>query len=88
MREPDDAGYEELRPHFPDIPGERAIIDVSVGRVADSCGFGVPRMELVGPRDKLLISAERKGPEKMAEYRTLKNSLSIDGLSGLGPKHT
>jgi len=85
VREPGDAGYEDLRPHFPDIPGERAIIDVSVSRIADSCGFGVPRMDLVGPRDKLLASAERKGPEKMAEYRKLKNTRSTDGLPGLDP---
>ncbi len=85
VREPGDAGYDELRSSFPDLPGERAIIDVSVSRIADSCGFGVPRMDFVGPRDKLLTSAERKGPEKMAEYRALKNTRSIDGLPGLEP---
>ena len=83
--EPDDPGYDELRSRFPDLPGERAIIDVSVCRIADSCGFGVPRMDLVGPRDRLLVSAGRKGPEKLAEYRVLKNSRSIDGLPGLDP---
>jgi hypothetical protein len=83
--EPGDEGYAELRPRFPDLPGERAIIDVTVHRVASSCGFGVPRMDYVGPRDKLLVSAERKGPEKMAEYRALKNTRSIDGLPGLDP---
>ncbi len=83
--EPGDRGFEELRPRFPDLPGDRAIIDVEVHRVASSCGFGVPRMDLVGPRDKLLVSAERKGPEKMAEYRRLKNAESIDGLPGLDP---
>jgi hypothetical protein len=85
VREPGDAGYDELRPNFPDLPAERAIIDVSVDRIADSCGFGVPRMDFVGARDKLLTSAERKGPEKMAEYRALKNTRSIDGLPGLDP---
>ncbi|MBA2712235.1 MAG: pyridoxamine 5'-phosphate oxidase family protein [Rubrobacteraceae bacterium] len=85
VREPGDAGYDGLRTRFPNLPGERAIIDVSVGRIADSCGFGVPRMDLIGPRDKLLVSAERKGPEKMDEYRKLKNSRSIDGLPGLDP---
>ena len=74
-----------VAPHFPDLPGERAIIDVSVDRIADSCGYGVPRMDLVGPRDELLTSAERKGPEKMAAYRKLKNTRSIDGLPGLEP---
>ena len=86
VREPGGAGYEELRSRFPDVPGERAIIDVSVGRIADSCGYGVPRMDLVGARDQLLLSAERKGPEKLAEYRKRKNTRSIDDLPGLGLK--
>jgi len=83
--EPEDKGYEDLRPRFPDLSGERAIIAVSVDRVASSCGFGVPRMDLVGHRAQLLASAERKGPEEMAEYRKLKNTRSIDGLPGLDP---
>ncbi len=78
-----DEAYEELHPHFPELPGERAIVDVGVSRVASSCGFGVPRMELLGAREQLVASAERKGPEKMAEYRASKNTLSIDGLPGL-----
>ena len=85
VHEPGDEGFEELRPNFPDLPGERAIIDVSVERIADSCGYGVPRMDFVGPRDRLLTSAERKGPEKMARYRALRNTRSIDGLPGLDP---
>jgi hypothetical protein len=85
--EPGDEEFDGLCCHFPDLPGGRAIIDVSVHRVASSCGFGVPRMDLVGPRDKLLTSAERKGPEKMAEYQALKNARSIDGLPGLDPAH-
>ena len=83
--EPGDQGYEESRTRFPDLPGERAIIAVAVHRVASSCGFGVPRMEFVSPREQLLTSAERKGPDKMAEYRTLNNTRSIDGLSGIDP---
>jgi hypothetical protein len=83
VHEPGGGGYEELRSGFPDLPGERAIIDVAVHRVASSCGYGVPRMELLGPREQLLSSAERKGPEKMAEYRARKNAKSIDGLPGL-----
>lgn len=86
VRDPGDAAYDELRPHFPDLPGERAIIEVSVERIADSCGFGVPFMNFVGPRDKLLTFAERKGQEKMDEYRALKNARSIDGLPGLEPE--
>ena len=47
--------------------------------------FRRPAHGLRRPRDKLLTSAERKGPEKMAEYRVLKNTQSIDGLPGLDP---
>ena len=88
VHEPGDADFEELRPRFPGLPGERAIIDVAVERVASSCGYGVPRMELVGPRERLLDSAGRKGPVKMAEYRSRRNAQSIDGLPGLDPSPT
>jgi hypothetical protein len=62
--EPGDNRFEELCHRFSDLPGERAIIDVSVSRIADSCGFGVPLMDFVETRDRLLTSAERKGSEK------------------------
>ena len=42
-------------------------------------------MELLGPREQLLDSARRKGPEKLAEYRVRRNAQSIDGLPGLVP---
>jgi hypothetical protein len=85
VHEPGDTAYDRLRHHFPDLPGERTIIGVSVVRIVDSCRFGVPRTDFTGPRDQLLTFAERKGPEKLPEYRTLKNSESIDGLPGLEP---
>jgi hypothetical protein len=85
VHEPGDEGYEGLRPLFPDMPGGRAVIEVAVERVSSSCGFGVPRMELVGPREDLVETARRKGPKKMAAYRARKNAESIDGLPGLAP---
>jgi hypothetical protein len=57
--EPGDDAHEELRPRFPDLPGARALVDVSVDRVSSSCGFGVPLMEFVGPRTELPKPAER-----------------------------
>jgi hypothetical protein len=85
VREPGDAAHGELSSRLPDLPGARAIIDVAVERVSSSCGFGVPLMEFVGPREQLVESARRKGEEKMAAYRTRKNAASIDGLPGLEP---
>jgi hypothetical protein len=72
--------YAALTQHFPEVPGARAIIDVEVTRVSTSCGFGVPRMEVVGPRDDLIKWAKRKGDDELAEYRASRNARSIDGL--------
>jgi hypothetical protein len=80
-----DDAYAELRSHFPDLPGARAVMEVEVDRVSSSCGFGVPLMELVGHREELVESARRKGEAKMAAYRARKNTESIDGLPGLEP---
>ena len=88
VREMGDDVFDELRPQFPNLPGERAIIDVAVDRVSSSCGFGVPLMEFVGGREELIESARRKGEAKMAAYRARKNTESIDGLPGLEPVTT
>jgi Pyridoxamine 5'-phosphate oxidase len=85
VHEPGDEDYEGLRPRFPDLPGERAVIDVAVDRVSSSCGFGVPLMEFVGHREELVEFAGRKGEAKLASYRARKNTESIDGLPGLEP---
>jgi hypothetical protein len=63
-------------------PGtERAVIRVAVERIADSCGYGVPVMEYVGPRPQYEAWAEakqRKGG--LDEYVAQHNARSIDGL--------
>jgi hypothetical protein len=56
---------------------------VDVDRVSDSCGFGVPVMEVVAERDLLRRGAEKRGAEGLAAYRAEKNAVSIDGLPGL-----
>lgn len=62
--------------------GARAIIRVAITRISDSCGFAVPLLEFVAPRDVLDKSAEKKGPEGLATYRRTRNAASIDGLPG------
>jgi hypothetical protein len=63
---------------------ERAIIRVDVERIADSCGYGVPLMEFVGPRPQYERWAESKrrngGDGALEEYMAQKNAVSIDGL--------
>jgi len=63
--------------------GLRAVIVVSVTRVSDSCGYGVPLMEFKGHRRQLDAWAERKGLEGLVRYREEKNATSIDGLPAM-----
>jgi Pyridoxamine 5'-phosphate oxidase len=61
----------------------RAIIVVDLDRIADSCGYAVPVMELAHERDVLVRHDERKTPAELAAYRAEKNAVSIDGLPAL-----
>src|ERR1043165_2053548 len=63
--------------------GIRAVIVMEVQRVADSCGFGVPRYEFVADRDLMDAWAAKKGADGLRDYRKLKNTKSLDGLPGL-----
>lgn len=67
--------------HFPALQGSRAVIVVALDRIADSCGYGVPRMDLVHERDQMAKWAANKGEEGLALYRHTKNAKSIDGLA-------
>lgn len=85
---PGEPAFDDVVARHPTHPSARAVVVVDVERVSDSCGFGVPVMELVGERDLLRLSAEKRGPEGLAAYRAEKNALSIDGLPGLqGPEY-
>jgi len=79
----DDSDFEALAAPFTRLPGERAVITVDVDRVADSCGYGVPRMTLVEQRARLLTALESKGDDGLVAYRAERNATSIDGLPGL-----
>lgn len=83
--EPAHAEFDGLRAQFGDHPGVRSIIRLHVQRIADACGYAVPRYEYVGERDQLTKSNEKKGPEGLRKYRNEKNAASIDGLPGLAP---
>ena len=72
--------FDELQRHFPQNPGTRAIVHVTVTRVSESCGYSVPAFEFRGPREALDRWAATKGPDGLAAYRAAKNQRSIDGL--------
>ena len=80
---PGSAVFDEVVALHPPHPSTRAVIDVAVSRVSDSCGYGVPEMTLVGERDLLRLGAERRGPDGLSDYRAENNAVSIDGLPGL-----
>jgi hypothetical protein len=81
--------WDELAANFPatgygsNAASQRAIIAIDLDRIADSCGYAVPMMELVEERDVLVRHDEKKTPEELAAYRADKNAVSIDGLPAL-----
>jgi hypothetical protein len=62
---------------------------VEVTRISDSCGFVVPRMDLVAQRDQLMRWGEQQhaknGDIWKERYVAANNAHSIDGLPGYDP---
>jgi hypothetical protein len=83
-------GFDELLSScgFASVDGvpeaRRSIVTVSVERIADSCGYGVPLMAYQGRREHMDLWAAKKlrvgGPDALLDYQREKNTLSIDGL--------
>lgn len=83
-----DPEFAELRTAFPKqrAKGQRSIVVVDVERVSDSCGFAVPKMELVEDRDLLDRHADSKDEDYFDVYWRTRNATSIDGLEALAPE--
>jgi catechol 2,3-dioxygenase-like lactoylglutathione lyase family enzyme len=81
----DDPTFADLAQHFdaPDGVGVRSIIDVTVTRVSDSCGYAVPLMTFEQHRPTLDQWSTRKGAEGVRSYWSTHNRHSIDGLPSL-----
>ena len=80
-----DAEFAARAAGFPSYPGARAVVDVTLDRIADSCGYAVPRYRYEGERTQLLDWADRKGRDGVDAYRAERNVESIDGLPGIRP---
>ena len=80
---PASAEWRALRERFPARMGARAVVDVQVARIGDSCGYGVPSFSGVEPRAALERWTENKGAAGLVAYRRQHNSRSIDGLPAL-----
>jgi hypothetical protein len=84
---PDDAEWTVLADRFgTGHAGVRSIIMIDVTRVADSCGYAVPRMEPAGERTLL---DDHHGRRRAAQWpdRVKRNARSIDGLPALDADH-
>jgi len=77
---PRDEEWESLFKRFEPLPGARQIMVVNIESAQTSCGYGVPRFELIGERETLRRWAENKGPQGLQDYWRDKNQTSIDGL--------
>jgi hypothetical protein len=85
-----EAGFDELLSScaFDDVgavpEARRSIVTVTLDRIADSCGYGVPLMSYEGERQHMELWAAKKlrmgGPDAMLDYQREKNAVSIDGL--------
>ncbi|WP_278262037.1 pyridoxamine 5'-phosphate oxidase family protein [Nocardia sp. AG03] len=85
---PDSAEFETLRSHFgTGHTGIRAVVTVTVDRIADSCGWSVPRLDLVEERPVLDEAHLRRTDADFARRIAGDNSVSIDGLPALEPDH-
>lgn len=80
---PDDPEFAELYGRFPDHPGTRSVMRLRLREVTTTCGYAVPKMELVGHRSTLDDWADGKTPEELDAYRATKNRVSLDGLPAL-----
>ncbi len=82
---PGESVFADVAARHPANPSTRAVITVDVSRISDSCGWGVPIMDVVEERDLIRRHADTKGPDGMRRYRAERNATSIDGLPGFPP---
>jgi hypothetical protein len=61
----------------------RAVVTVDVTRVAESCGYAVPRMDLVEERETLDAVWQSRDEARVATYLVERNAASLDGLPAL-----
>ncbi|MFA9446787.1 pyridoxamine 5'-phosphate oxidase family protein [Egicoccus sp. AB-alg6-2] len=76
-------GWADLDAVLPRIRGSRSIVEVEADRVSTSCGYSIPRMELVEERDTLRRWVDGRTDEQLDRYRARHNRTSIDGLPAL-----
>jgi hypothetical protein len=77
---PRDSKWDDLIKNFVQMPGQRQIIVLQIASLQTSCGFAVPKYELIEDRQMLTEYAVKKGPEGIRKYWRENNQKTIDGL--------
>jgi hypothetical protein len=72
--------WAELIANFPKLPGVRQVMEIRVESAMTSCGYAVPRMREMTPRDTLEKYWTKKGEHEKEKYQQKHNLRSIDGL--------
>jgi hypothetical protein len=85
---PSDPDWHQLVAHFGPHHGVRTVIVVALDRIADSCGYSVPRMQEVAERDLLNTWSQRPDTRARRAVRSAGARASIDGLPALAPAET
>lgn len=75
---PSEADWAMYAPQFAQIAGARQIFVMEVELVQTSCGMAVPLFDYQAQRDALVVWAEKKGEQGVAQYWQNKNQRSLD----------
>ncbi len=75
-----DKEWDDLKRHFPEITGTRQIFEMTVEMVQTFCGMAVPFFDYKDDRRELESWAQKQGEERLVNYRTEKNTVSLDGF--------
>src|SRR6056297_750175 len=74
-----DPDWAEAASGFEDRAENRQVIDMDVDLVQTSCGYAVPRMDLVAERDTLRRWSDDKGEAGLRAYWAERNATTLDG---------
>lgn len=83
--EPHHPDFDALCARFESSAGARSVIRVTLDRVGESCGMGVPHYEYLGQREELPMHYAGRTKEQLRDYVTKRNHSSLDDLPGLSP---
>jgi hypothetical protein len=80
------ADFGALLARFPPWPLVRAIVRVSITRIADSCGYGVPLYDFVADRTESAQYVAKARDATLRKYLLEHNQHGLDGLPALKPE--